>query len=304
MKDISAVISSIYDDPDDYQYHMFFCDNAPDPPDDPQELIAMYKQSGDRKYFRWYLHFSEQYITAIAAKFAKRHGLSSCFRDLKMIAAETIWERLDHFSFSAGVPFSKYIRRYILNAMEEFDSEVSGGFSVGSRERYVNLRIAAAIYNNTDSESFDTRVDAVALGLKISHDLAEQYIRWALTNKNMRSIYSNDDSDGDSYIPDIEGCVVPGDVLDVHTPPTESAIIARHDAEMLFRAVDKLDYRDRMMLLGWNGICPDCHKVTKKKTFEELSDDFQLSSENAARKVYLRAKDKYIRKLAAEGFFC
>ena len=48
---------------------MFVCEDAPDPVGDPQELIVMFRQVGDHKYFRWYLHFSEGYITALAEWF-------------------------------------------------------------------------------------------------------------------------------------------------------------------------------------------------------------------------------------------
>ena len=283
--------------------HMFSCEDAPGSVGDPQELIAMFRQTGDHKYFRWYLHFSEDYITALAERFLKTHDLTIiCLTDLKMIAAETMWERLEHYSFSAGITFRNYARRYILNAMEDYAAEVSGEFSVRNRERYVNLRKAAAIYNSLEDRPVKERIKAVAEGLGVSEKLAEKCILWAMANKNTRSIYLPEDPDG-LYTELVIGNTYPlDDSVEDRIKSTADAVAAKLDSEMLFSALDELIERDRLMILGRSGICPTCRKITKKKTFDELAYDCQFSSVNAAQKAYSKARERYIQKLVAAGF--
>lgn len=281
---------------------MFMCDDAPESIDDPQELIKRYQETGNHKYFLWFLHFSERYITTLAENFSKAHDLKVCLSDLKMIAAETMWERLEHYSFSARITFRQYIRRYILNAMEDYAAQISGGFSVGNRERYVNLRKAAAIYNSLEDCPVNERVKAVAEGLGVSDKTAEKYILWTLANKCARSIYLPKDPLG-RYTELITGNTYPlDDSAEDRIKSTAAAVEARLDREMLFSALDELDERDRMMILGQNGICPICGKIAPKKTFDELADDYQLSSKTAARNAYMKARERYIQKLVEAGF--
>ena len=277
---------------------MFECDEAPASVDDPQELIVSYLETGDRKYFRWYLHFSEHYISVIAKRFADSHGLYGCLSDLKMTAAEIMWERLGTYSFSAGTTFITYTYKYILNAMENFASEVSGGFSSAGTMRYRRLRRALAIYNSSEDLSADERIEDVAKQLGVSVKLAKGYVCWALANKNVGSTYSSDDS-SDSFL---ENLYTLDDTTEGCFRSTADAVAAKLDREVLFDALDELDERDRMMILDHNGICPICGKSTQKKSFEELSDDYQLASEDSARKVYLRALDNYLRVLVKKGF--
>ena len=281
---------------------MFMCVDAPESINDPQELIKRYQETGEQKYFRWYLHFSERYITALAEKFSKAHNIKGCLTDLKMVAAETMWERLAHYSFSARITFRQYTRRYILNAMENYAAQVSGDFSVGNRERYVNLRKAAAIYNSLENRPVNKRVKAVVEGLGVSDKLAEKQILWAFANKNTNSIYLPKDPLG-RYTELITGNTYPlDDTAEDRIKSTADAVEAKLDRKMLFSALDKLDERDRMMILGQNGICPICGKIAPKKTFDELADEYQLSSKAAARNAYMKARERYIRKLVEAGF--
>ena len=219
-----------------------------------------------------------------------------------MIAAETMWERLEHYSFSAGITFRNYARRHILNAMEDYAAEVSGEFSVRTRERYVNLRKAAAIYNSLEDRPVNERIKAVAEGLGVSEKLAEKCILWAMANKNTRSIYLPEDPNG-LYNELVIGNTYPlDDSAEDRIKSTANAVAAKLDSEMLFSALDELIERDRLMILGRSGICPACHKITKKRTFDEIAYDCQFSSVNAAQKAYNRARERYIQKLVEAGF--
>lgn len=85
---------------------------SPPPKWDLQEYIRQYVQTGDDKYFYWFLHYYEPTLNEKAKSFRNKYSMEEHFADIKQSLVTGLCKALINFDISIS-PFLPYAQRYM-----------------------------------------------------------------------------------------------------------------------------------------------------------------------------------------------
>ena len=113
---------------------------TPPPPEwDLQEYIRQYVQSGDDKYFYWFLHYYEPTLNEKAKSFRNKYSMEEHFADIKQSLVTGLCKALINYDISIA-PFLPYAQRYMEREAHNYIRTMRTGYSVQSEFEYARLR--------------------------------------------------------------------------------------------------------------------------------------------------------------------
>ena len=217
---------------------------------DWNEYFTRYKETGDIKYYREFLHFYEPVLDRKTKRFIERYELDDYrAEDLKQIFSFLLWEELQNYD--SDIPLLQMIKYKVQTAWQEYVRVNCGNFKIDNRHQYLLLkRIAYLYYQKKDNNSLSEIIVEIAVELNLTEESVENYLVAVSTFKPKYNadFYASDDEDN-------------------------------------YYALADLRKPDRLLIEYVYGICPKCLKNKEKKTLREASLLLGLTEDGAEKKL-------------------
>ena len=224
---------------------------TPPPPKwDFQEYIRQYIQSGDDKYFYWFLHYYEPTLNDKAKSFRNKYSMEEHFADIKQRLVTGIYKALINYDISTA-PFLPYAQRYMEREAHNYIRTMRTGYSVQSEFEYARLRKVMDIFNHSGGEFTEETISQVATQIGESSEKTKSIIEGGILTENYTDVQSNDDEDAgttDFLLPD-------------SSLNPENIYFKQELYNKLYEAYDSLEYTEKIMLSQHLGFCPECFSV-------------------------------------------
>ena len=230
-----------------------------------------FKETGDIRFFREFLHFYEPVLDRKIGRFIEHYELEDYrAEDLKQIFSFLLWEELQ--SYDSEIPLLQLIKYKVQTAWHEY-------VRVNCRHQYLLLKkIAYLYYQKKDNNSLSEIIPEIAAELEITEENVEEYIIAVSTFKPKYNAdyYANDDED-----------VLYSSAMDsvANDLDTEALYFKLLRQEKLNSALADLRKPDRLLIEYVYGICPKCLKNKDKKTLREASMLLGLTEDGAEKKL-------------------
>ena len=237
-----------------------------------------FKETGDIRFFREFLHFYEPVLDRKIGRFIEHYELEDYrAEDFKQIFSFLLWEELQ--SYDSEIPLLQLIKYKVQTAWHEYVRVNCGNFQVDNRHQYLLLKkIAYLYYQKKDNNSLSEIIPEIAAELEITEENVEEYIIAVSTFKPKYNAdyYANDDED-----------VLYSSAMDsvANDLDTEALYFKLLRQEKLNSALADLRKPDRLLIEYVYGICPKCLKNKDKKTLREASLLLGLTEDGAEKKL-------------------
>ena len=219
----------------------------PPPKCDLQEYICQYVQTGDDKYFYWFLHYYEPTLNEKAKSFRNKYSMEDHFADIKQSLVTGLCKALMKYDISIA-PFLPYAQRYMEREAHNYIRTMRTGYSVQSEFEYARLRKVMAIYTDLGEEFSEEVISQVAEKIGESYEKTKLIIEGGILTENYTDVQSNDeDNTGttDFLLPD-------------SSLNPENIYFKQELYGKLYEAYDSLEYTEKIMLAQHLGFCPEC----------------------------------------------
>lgn len=222
---------------------------TPPPPKwDLQEYIRLYVQTGDDKYFYWFLHYYEPQLNEKAKFYRNKYKMDVHFADLKQALAIGLCKALVKYDISKS-SFLPYAIRYMEREAHNYIRTMRTGYSIQSEFEYARLRKAMAIYKDLGGEFTEEAISKVAEQIGESYDKTKSIIEGGILTENYTDIQNiNEDEDEGST-----DFLLPDSSLN-----PESIYFKQELYDKLYESYDNLEYTEKIMLAQRLGFCPEC----------------------------------------------
>ena len=168
---------------------------TPPPPKwDLQEYIRLYVQTGNDKYFYWFLHCYEPQMNYLAKEYRKTYKMAEHFADIKQAMAYGLCKALVNYDISKS-PFFPYANRYMEREAHNYIRTMRTGYSIQSEFEYARLRKAMAIYKDLGGEFTEETLLQVAEKIGESYEKTKSIIEGGILTENYVDVQSNDEDD-------------------------------------------------------------------------------------------------------------
>lgn len=241
--------------------------------------FVRYKESGEIKYFKEFLHFYEPYLDRKANRFISRYELEDYrAEDLKQIFVAVLWEELQ--TYDSEMPLLQLIKYKVMAAWHDYVRINCGNFKLDNRHQYAVLKKIAYLYYQKAEKN--KPLSQIISEISDEMDLTEESIEnnlIALTNfkpKYNADFYGSDEDD-DYYSSAVDSV---DNILD-----TERLYFKLSRQEKLLNALAKLNKKDKMLIEYVYGICPQCLKNKERKTIRQASLLLGLTEDGAQKKL-------------------
>lgn len=270
---------------------------TPPPPKwDLQEYIRRYVETGNDKYFYWFLHYYEPQMNYLAKDYRKTYKMEEHFADIKLAMAYGLCKALVNYDISKS-PFFPYANRYMEREAHNYIRTMRTGYSVQSEFEYARLRKAMAIYKDLGSEFTEETIAQVATQIGESYEKTKSIIEGGILTENYVDVQSNDEDDTrttDFLLPD-------------SSLNPENIFFKQELYNKLYEAYDSLEYTEKIMLAQHLGFCPECfsthytdkndldengkpkEKPIKPLPYTDIATDHGFSDADTAKRVCERA---------------
>lgn len=278
---------------------------TPPPPEwKLQEYIRQYVQSGDDKYFYWFLHYYEPLLNKKAKFFRNKYKMDEHFADIKQAMAYGLCKALVNYDISKSL-FFPYANRYMEREAHNYIRTMRTGYSVQSEFEYARLRKALAIYKDLGGEFTKETIAQVATQIGESYEKTKSIIEGGILTENYTDVQSNDEDDEQTT-----DFLLPDSLLN-----PESIYFKQELYDKLYEAYDSLEYTEKIMLAQHLGFCPECfsnhyadktdldengkpnEKLIKPLPYTDIATDHGFSNASTAKRVCEKAIEKIGFKL-------
>lgn len=278
---------------------------TPPPPKwDLQEYIRMYVQTGNDKYFYWFLHYYEPQMNYLAKEYRKTYKMEEHFADIKQAMAYGLCKALVNYDISKS-PFFPYANRYMEREAHNYIRTMRTGYSIQSEFEYARLRKAMAIYKDLGGEFTEETIAQVATQIGESYEKTKSIIEGGILTENYVDVQSNDEDDEQTI-----DFLLPDSSLN-----PENIYFKQELYDKLYEAYDSLEYTEKIMLAQHLGFCPECfstryadktdldengkpkEKPLKPLPYTDIATDHGFSDADTAKKVCEKAIEKIGFKL-------
>ena len=259
---------------------------------DWNEYFVRYKESGEIKYFKEFLHFYEPFLDRKAKQFIKQYELEDYrAEDLKQIFVSVLWEELQ--AYDSEMPLLQLIKYTVMAAWHDYVRINCGNFKLDNRHQYAVLKKIAYLYyqKKENDKPLSQIISEITAEMDLTEDSIENYLI-AVTNfkpKYNADFYGSDE-DEDYYSSAVNSAE---NDLD-----TERLYFKLSRQETLLNALAKLNKKDRLLIEYVYGICPQCLKNKERKTIRQASLLLGLTEDGAQKK--LKSILNKLRKLLQE----
>ena len=246
---------------------------------DWNEYFTRYKETGDIKYYREFLHYYEPVLDRKTNRFIERYELED-FRaeDLKQTFSFLLWEELQ--GYNSEIPLLQLIKYKVPAAWQEYVRVNCGNFQIDNRHQYLLLKKIAYLYyrKKGKNNSLSEIISEIAAELNLTEESVENYLVAVSTFKPKYNadFYASDDED-DFYSSAVDS--VANDL------DTEALYFKLLQQEKLNNVLADLRKPDRLLIEYVYGICPKCLKDREKKTLREASLLLGLTEDGAEKKL-------------------
>ena len=273
---------------------------TPPPPEmDLQEYIRQYVQSGDDKYFYWFLHYYEPSLNEKAKFFRNKYSMEEHFADIKQSLVTGLCKSLINYDISIS-PFLPYAQRYMEREAHNYIRTMRTGYSVQSEFEYARLRKVMDIFNHSSGKFSEETISQVATQIGESYKKTKSIIEGGILTENYTDVQSNDEDDTgttDFLLPDF-------------SLNPENIYFKQELYDTLYEAYDDLEYTEKIMLAQHLGFCPEClgtryadktdldengkpkEKLIKPLPYTDIATDHGFSNADTAKRVCVKAFSK------------
>ncbi|MCR5653960.1 MAG: hypothetical protein K6F88_09225 [Ruminococcus sp.] len=256
----------------------------------------MYVQTGNDKYFYWFLHYYEPQMNYLAKEYRKTYKMEEHFADIKQAMAYGLCNALVNYDISKS-PFFPYANRYMEREAHNYIRTMRTGYSVQSEFEYARLRKVMDIFNHSGGEFTEETISQVAAQIGESYEKTKSIIEGGILTENYVDVQSNDEDDTrttDFLLPD-------------SSLNPENIFFRQELYNKLYEAYDSLEYTEKIMLAQHLGFCPECfstryadkndldengnpkEKPIKPLPYTDIATDHGFSDADTAKRVCERA---------------
>ena len=259
---------------------------------DWNEYFVRYKESGEIKYFKEFLHFYEPYLDRKVNRFIKRYELEDYrAEDLKQIFVTVLWEELQ--VYVSDLPLLQMIKFKVILAWHDYVRINCGNFKLENRHPYALLKKIAYLYyqKKENDKPLSQIISEIAEIMNLTEDSIENYLVAVTTFKPKYNAdyYGSDEAD------DFYSSVVDSAENNLDTEHIYFKLIYQ---EKLLNALSQLNKKDQLLIEYVYGICPQCLKSKEKKSIRQASLLLGLTEDGAQKK--LKSILNKLRKLLQE----
>lgn len=266
---------------------------TPPPPKwELQEYIRLFVETGNDKYFYWFLHYYEPQMNYLAKEYRKTYKMEEHFADIKQAMAYGLCKALVNYDISKS-PFFPYANRYMEREAHNYIRTMRTGYSVQSEFEYARLRKAMAIYKDLGGEFTEETIAQVATQIGESYEKTKSIIEGGILTENYTDVQSNDEDDAGTT-----DFLLPDSLLN-----PESIYFKQELYDKLYEAYDSLEYTEKIMLAQHLGFCPECFsnhyadktdldengkpkkKLIKLLPYTDIATDHGFSDADTAKRV-------------------
>lgn len=266
---------------------------TPPPPKwELQEYIRLFVETGNDKYFYWFLHYYEPQMNYLAKEYRKTYKMEEHFADIKQAMAYGLCKALVNYDISKS-PFFPYANRYMEREAHNYIRTMRTGYSVQSEFEYARLRKAMAIYKDLGGEFTEETIAQVATQIGESYEKTKSIIEGGILTENYTDVQSNDEDDAGTT-----DFLLPDSLLN-----PESIYFKQELYNKLYEAYDSLEYTEKIMLAQHLGFCPECfsnhyadktdldengkpkEKLIKPLPYTDIATDHGFSDADTAKRV-------------------
>lgn len=246
---------------------------------DWNEYFVRYKESGEIKYFKEFLHFYEPYLDRKVNRFIKRYELEDYrAEDLKQIFVTVLWEELQ--VYVSDLPLLQMIKFKVILAWHDYVRINCGNFKLENRHPYALLKKIAYLYyqKKENDKPLSQIISEIAEIMNLTEDSIENYLVAVTTFKPKYNAdyYGSDEAD------DFYSSVVDSAENNLDTEHIYFKLIYQ---EKLLNALSQLNKKDRLLIEYVYGICPQCLKNKEKKSIRQASLLLGLTEDGAQKKL-------------------
>lgn len=274
-------------DSSQWERNMFQLAHPPKPLEHWQDYIDLVKNIEDENAFLVFLHYYEPTINGKVTVFAARYALQSHFADLKMAYVEALWAKLQKYPQDRKIPFLKYVKRAVTDAMHAYGALNLKGFSTSQDKEYYKLRTAAYLYKTKCCGDAESAVPMIGDQLHMTEKTAKRLLEEVQALDTFlwyEETWEDEDYEGPPNGQDVMGLLKP------HLP--EPALLRKETRKFIRDAFHGLGYRDQDIVSRHLGFYKVCFRPLFSVSFEVLADIHQFSTADGVRKAYKRALEK------------
>ena len=273
---------------------------TPPPPKwELQEYIRLFVETGNDKYFYWFLHYYEPQMNYLAKEYRKTYKMEEHFADIKQAMAYGLCKALVNYDISKS-PFFPYANRYMEREAHTYIRTMRTGYSVQSDFEYARLRKVMDIFNHSGGEFTEETISQVAAQIGESYDKTKSIIEGGILTENYVDVQSNDEDDEQTT-----DFLLPDSSLN-----PENIYFKQELYDKLYEAYDSLEYTEKIMLAQHLGFCPECFsnhyadktdldengkpkkKFIKPLPYTDIATDHGFSDADTAKKEFSAAFKK------------
>lgn len=259
---------------------------------DWNEYFVRYKESGEIKYFKEFLHFYEPYLDRKANRFISRYELEDCrAEDLNQIFVSVLWEELQ--IYDSEMPLLQLIKYKIISAWNDYVRINCGNFKLDNRHQYAVLKKIAYLYyqKKENDKPLSQIISEISDEMDLTEDSIENYLVAVTTFKpKYNADFYGSDEDEDYYSSAVDSAE--------NNLDTERIYFKLSQQERLQNAIAQLNKKDRLLIEYVYGICPQCLKNKEKKSIRQASLLLGLTEDGAQKKLksILNKLKKYLQE--------
>ena len=259
---------------------------------DWNEYFVRYKESGEIKFFKEFLHFYEPFLDRKAKQFIKRYELEDYrAEDLKQIFVTVLWEELQ--TYDSEIPLLQLTKFAVLSAWHDYVRINCGNFKLDNRHQYMLLKKIAYLYyrKKENDKPLSQIISEIAEVMDLTEDSIENYLVAVTTFKpKYNADFYGSDEDDDFYSSVVDSAE--------NNLDTERIYFKLIHQEELFNVLSQLNKKDILLIEYVYGICPQCLKSKEKKSIRQASLLLGLTEDGAQKKLksILNKLKKYLQE--------
>ena len=287
---------------------LFACATLPKPCPEYDEIMKLYLETREEKYYDWLLAAYEPRLNKLAQLAVEGYGMYGHFADIKMAMALGMHKALQSYDPALGVPFMIYKNRFIKSEVHNYIRTMRTGYSVPTAAKYAVLRKAMALYNELGKKSDEATLERIALEIRHSVIYTREIIAAGLRMQSFVDFFV--------FYTDFDGEETREDVTTDNSTNPEQVFFASLQSEAVLNAFESLDYRERMLVAAHLGFCPECFETLawkekdgvpvlaprKKQSLVELAIEHELADPDSVHEILECAYGKMKEQLIEFGW--
>ena len=249
-------------------HRMFFCETAPEEFPGYDELARLYKETGDRKYYLWILHFYEHTMTEKCQAQMAENYLFSGLEDLKIAFAMGLYDALQKYDPAVGNHFMKYKEHEVERAVFDELPLLIPGYTIQNDKQHRRVKKTMGVYKKNADLPYEQRLTVLADEIQLTEKHAKEILLAADLNSHMETLTKP--------VTDAEGNETEEEWVESFDPTPEQKLFLDMRDNALWGAFERLSLKERMMIAESCGFCVDCYGMLVLTEDKDGNKTFQM----------------------------